>query len=268
MEAVDIHKLTMDQKMNLLLENMVMKSDLNAWKESLSTEMKGISTQLNNKLDAVQGQVDGLVADRALDRETLTTTTDEVTELKQEVNEMKKYIKQSKIRERNHDVHSRRFNLIVGNLLDDGSWESQSLSMSKVRTFLRQLHSLEIEEDQADNWNPDAIVIKEAHRLPQDPNKLRSSAPGSTRSKNRLMIVKFECMTDISIILSKCKLLKTINEGKPTHKRLFVDRHYPKAVQEQKQALKDAFIKLKAEGKKPSYKYDISTATMRLICKD
>ena len=45
----------------------------------------------------------------------------------------------------------------------------------------------------------------------------------------------------------------------------FVDRHGPKAVQTQKELLKTEFNKLKAEGLKPGYHYDVKTATISVV---
>ena len=270
MEGIDLTKLSMEEKMNLLLNNVVMKQDMKALETTLSTKMEEISTQLNEKLDDVQAQIDDVDKRQKLDSATLAATIKDVAVLQDDAVEIRKYIADSKIRDTNQAVHNRRYNLIFGNLDDVRAWESQGSSIVKVRTFLNNLKEAEFAnaEGHVSDWNPDAIVIKEAHRLPQDPAKIHPPRRGVKRSTNRPMVIKFECMTDISMILSKCKYLRFMNEGRLAHERFFVDRHYPKEVQLQKQSLKGKFNKLKAEGKKPVYKYDITTASMIVTAKD
>ena len=276
MEGVDINKLSLEEKMNIVLANMVMKSDMADLKKDLSTQMTDIKDTLGKQITDIKSDVSTLKEARNEDQKSMKATNMEVDTLRKELNGMKIYVKQAKIREINQDVHSRRFNLIVGNLPDEGAWEAQSTSMSKVRSFLRLLNDTEYTEDEgviADNWNPDAIVIKEAHRLPQDPSKMavletegQRQTPVSKR--NRLMVVKFESMIDINIILKKCRHLKLINGDKPVHKRYFVERHLPRVLQNKKKTLKGEFNQLKTEGRRPGYRYDVNSGTMRVTCKN
>ena len=268
MDKVELNRLSVDEKINFLIKNMVMKSDLTVLKDGISTQIQALSSTLNEAIDNVQAQVAVLKEDRDADRNAATNTKNDVEVLKSEMKVMQEYVVKAKRNERNQGVHNRRYNLVFGNLIDERSWESGSTSITKVRNFLKHLQDCEIassESELADDWNPDAIVIKEAHRLPQNPADLKPIEAG--KSANRLMVAKFECMTDIGIILSKCKYLKTINERRPKHTRYFVERHYPKEVQQQKKNLKDEFERLRAEGKKPGYKYNVETASMCVVIK-
>ena len=187
---------------------------------------------------------------------------------------LREEIKILKVNEINRDVHSRRFNMVFGNIEDNGGWEAQGTSIVKVREFLHSINQQEYDSDGNeiyDEWNPDTVVIKEAHRLPQDPAKFHfikdndNQIQGPPRRRNRLLVARFECYTDIGVIFRKCKNLKSINAKKPKFYRQFVDRHYPKAVQAQKENLKTEFNKLKAEGLKPGYHYDMRTATLSVV---
>ena len=82
------------------------------------------------------------------------------------------------------------------------------------------------------------------------------------------MVVKFALMQNINSIFKLTPNLQKLNEGKQTYERYYIDRHLPKCLQDQKKGLRDEFYKLKNAGKKPSYKYDLETASMYIKVKD
>ena len=268
MEGIDLNNMSMEEKVNLILTKAISNENkIDDLRADLTQQMTDIKTSLTKRIDSIDTRVTDVENCCSSNSKDISATNSEVAFLREEIQKLK-------INETNNGVHFRRFNLICGNLLDNGGWEPQGTSIAKVREFLRSLNLPEYDDQgiQVDDWNPDAITIKEAHRLPQDPSKFNffkvdERVQGPPKRRNRLMVVRFECFTDIGMILNKCKHLQTINASKPKYYRQFVDRHYPKSVQLQKEDLKDEFKTLKDEGKKPSFYYDISTATMKVTCR-
>ena len=266
MDSVDLNTLSLEEKVNLILQKTISnESKMDSMKSELSEKISTLNENLTKQINEVDNRVTTVQTSCNSNTEEIKTVNSELALLRNEVSRMK-------INEINRDVHSRRFNLVVGNIKDDGGWEAPGTSMVKVRQFLHSINQQEFDEDGNqvyDGWNPDTIVIKEAHRLPQDPTKFSFINNGDERARprNRLMVMRLECYTDVGIILRKCRHLKSLNAKKPKHYRQFVDRHYPKSVQVQKDGLKNEFNELKAEGLKPMYRFDVKTASMSVVAR-
>ena len=264
MEGYDIGTMSTDDKINLILQK-TLSNEINManMKTELSNEISSMRDDLTKKIETVDKRVTTVQDSCNANTEEIKTANDELAILRDEVRTLK-------INEINNGVHSRRYNLVIGNLKDERGWETAGVSMMKVREFLRSINLKEFDEsgyEVEDHWNPDAIIIKEAHRLPQDPSKFSfiKHTDASPRPRNRLMVIRLESYTDVGVILRKCKHLQSVNGNKPKHYKQFVDRHYPKCVQAQKDDLKTEFNKLRAEGKKPIYRYNIKTASMTVV---
>ena len=102
--------------------------------------------------------------------------------------------------------------MVFGNIEDNGGWEAQGTSIVKVREFLHSINQQEYDSDGNeiyDEWNPGTVVIKEAHRLPQDPAKFHfikdndNQIQGPPRRRNRLLVARFVCYRDIGVIFRK-----------------------------------------------------------------
>ena len=87
---------------------------------------------------------------------------------------MEEFVKQTKIDTVNKEVHGRRYNLIFGNIKDDGAWETPEKAEKLIRELLHKIN-VPANENDRDSLYPDNIVIKEVHRHPQNPLKFNFS---------------------------------------------------------------------------------------------
>ena len=239
-------ELNMEQKIDMLLEFNV---HISKAVKKIDNDMQDMKNSLSTKIEAVKEDVVAV-------RETAETNKDDITEMRSKLNELETYVKHAKIRELNQAVHGRRYDLIAYRLADPNTWETAAKSTEIVRQFLHDLNNAD--PDESNNWDPNSVVIKEAHRLPQNPLQLVKNASGEEvqRTWPRPMIFRLVSMLDKRIILSKCKNLKILNQGKVKNNHIYVDDHWPSEVAKQRKALRAQFNKLKTDGKKPKMRYN------------
>ena len=251
-------ELNMEQKIDMLLEFNV---HISKAVKKIDNDMQDMKNSLSTKIEAVKEDVVAV-------RETAETNKDDITEMRSKLNELETYVKHAKIRELNQAVHGRRYDLIAYRLADPNTWETAAKSTEIVRQFLHDLNNAD--PDESNNWDPNSVVIKEAHRLPQNPLQLVKNASGEEvqRTWPRPMIFRLVSMLDKRIILSKCKNLKILNQGKVKNNHIYVDDHWPSEVAKQRKALRAQFNKLKTDGKKTQMRYNVATATTYIETKE
>ena len=234
----------------------------------LTSQIGTFCQTMNLRLGSIEGNVERIDAAQKSTTQNIKKTDEEVGILKAEISELKNFVQKTKVETINRDVHSRRYNLVFGNVKDAGAWEAADKTEFLVRELLHKINT-PVDDNDVDVWDPDTVVIKEAHRLPQNPVKFKFAEKDDNstqkRAKCRLIVAKFELMTDINIILKKCRNLQKVNNGKATHERFYIDRHLPKCLQDQKNDLKPEFKQMKKDGKKPRFRYNFNTAQMYLI---
>ena len=251
-------ELTMEQKIDKLLDfNLHITKAV----KKIDNDMQDMRNSLSTKIDAVKEEVDAV-------KETAETNKNDISKMKSRLNELETYVKHAKIRDLNQAVHGRRYDLIAYRLADPNTWETAGKSIEIVRQFLHDLNNADPDEN--NTWDPNSVVIKEAHRLPQNPLQLVKNASGEEieRTWPRPMIFRLVSMLDKRIILSKCKNLKIINQGKNKNNHIYVDDHWPSEVAKQRKALRVQFNQLKTDGKKPKMRYNVATATTYIETKD
>ena len=259
--TVDTSTLTMEEKIDKLLEfNVHISRNM----KKVANDVEEVKNSLSTKIDAVKEDVEEV-------KQAAEVNKDNISIMRTELDELKDYVKNAKIRETNLAVHNRRYDLIAYRLEDPNTWETATQSIEKVRKFLHDIN-IRDPDDPNDNdiWDPDSVVIKEAHRLPQNPLQLAKNAAGEEvqRTWPRPMIFRLVSMLDKRIILRKCKNLKVVNRGKDKSKHIYVDDHWPSEVAKQRKALRTQFNTLKTDGKKPKMLYDITTATTYIKIKE
>ena len=279
--VTDTSAMNMNEKLDAVLKfNCNIARCMQSLKVDLNHKFEEFSKSMGERVEKVEND---MIMVKAQCNETLTlkstanSNSNEINALKERVNELEEEAKKRKVEELKNAVHARRYNLVIGNLSDRRAWESRETSLKLVREFLHSINE-PINDRDTDIWNPDDVIIKEAHRLPQNPDsyfKSSSQKPGDTeniadnrvmaKSFNRRMVVKFDNLMDIRIILKKCCNLKTINNGKPKFEKLYVERHLPKELQAQRVNLRPEFNRLKREGKKPKFEFDFSEGKMMII---
>ena len=260
--------LTSEEKIDkLLYANAMTNFSLN----HLSTSINAFCATVNTRMLKIEGDVKTLQEGQIAAASDAEDTKTRVTTLENKVTELQKFVTKTKVETINKDVHYRRYNLVFGGVNDKGAWETQAESEALVRDLIQKINFPVNEADRAhfDHlWDPESIVIKEVHRLPQNPLKFNFSGKnneGKPQSKNRLLVAKFELMTDISNIIKRSPNLKKINEGKPSHDRIYIDRHLPKCLNDQKKALRSQFNQMKRDGKKPRFRYNFDNGNMYLL---
>ena len=258
-------QLTSDEKIDKLLDmNTITQININ----QLSSQIGTFCQAMNLRLGNIEENVDKIDAAQKSMAQDVKKTDEEVGRLKAEISELKDFVQKTKVETINRDVHGRRYNLIFGNVRDAGAWEAVDKTEFLVRELLHKINT-PVDDNDVDEWDPDTVVIKEAHRLPQNPVKFKFTKKdgdsAQERTKCRLIVAKFELMTDVNIILKKCRNLQKVNNGKATYKRYYIDRHLPKCLQVQKNDLKSEFKQMKQDGKKTRFRYNFDTAQMYLI---
>ena len=230
---------------------------------NLTRQITTFCTAADKRLGKVENQIDDLQKAQKRTSNDVEGNTTEVKELKSKVSVLEKFVTQTKIDTINKDVHSRRYQLLFGNADDNGVWEKANDTEKLVKDILQKINT-PVDDNDVDVWDHSSVVITKAHRLPRNPlNFDYVSENGHPR--RRMIVAKFELMTDVNIILKKCRNLQNLNVGKRTHERIYIDRHLPKVLQEQKKKLKTTYDNMKKEGKKPRFKYDYEKAQMYLI---
>ena len=260
-ELPSLITLSMEQKIDKLLEFNV---HIAKAVKNVDNALQDVQTSLSTKIEAVEAEVTTV-------KQTAEDNKTEVAAMRTEIDDLKTYVKNAKIREINQAVHGRRYDIIISRLPDANTWEPAGKSIEIVRKFLRDINIADPDDpNNNDDWDPDSVVIKEAHRLPQNPIQtfISGNRENTRRTWPRPMIVRLDSMLDKRIIKKKCKNLKILNQGKDKNNRIYVDDHWPSDVAKQRKDLRADFNRLKAEGKKPRFRYNIETATTTIEIKE
>ena len=229
-----------------------------------------VELNLNTKLDGVQSTLNDIAEVKA---DVAAIKTEELPPMKQdisnnstEINNIKAYLKKDandrRVQRIKDGIKAREHNLIIGNIPENGKWESREQAYISVRKFLDELFSFEKVADET-NWvDPRQIVIEDAHRLPSNPLTFN---PNKIVGLKRSLIIRCQTVLDRNIILKRCKYLKNYNLGKNGYNVVYIKRHYPAEIQDQERELRPTFNKMRKEGKKPRFEIDYESATVKIV---
>ena len=141
MDGIDISSMSMEAKINLILSKVVANdTKMDSMKLDLTQQISSLNNTLTQQIKQVDKRVSSVINDCHSNTDAINSTNNELTLLRDEV-------KILKINEINRDVHSRRFNMVFGNIEDNGGWEAQGTSTAKVRELL---HSINLQEYNSD----------------------------------------------------------------------------------------------------------------------
>lgn len=252
--------------LNDKLEKLLDISSANQFRLNLvNANLAAFCESAEKRFKAVEEKVERIESDVATNSSAINNQNLKIEKLESQISELQDFVVKTKIETVNKEVHGRRYNLIFGNIKDSCAWETPEKAEKLVRELLHEIN-FPVNDQDTNMLHPNDIVIKEVHRLPQNPMKFNFSGfnekSKKPQSKNRLMVVKFAMMTDIDMILRKSPNLKKINDGRLPHERYYIDKHLPKCLQDQKNKLRTQFNQLKKDGKKPRFRYDLETASM------
>ena len=250
--------LTTDEKLDKILQfNVLMSQQFKATENKLVRKMETFEKKIDAKLSDLDEKILNCQASNAATNSKADNNTLEITNLRNELNaHISSYKKAATLKE----LKSREHNLIIGNLPDQAVWETREQSMKAVRDFLTELFAVNSEENPY--YDPECIEIEDAHRVPQSPVSFFKENTNGRRK----MVFRVKTIMDKKNILKRCCDLKTINARKTT--KLYVDRHYPKAMQDQQKILRGKFNQLRKDKKSPKFKVDFDKAEMCIELRD
>ena len=251
--------LTIDEKLDKILEfNVLMSQLFKATENKLIQKMETFETKIDAKINDHNVKIMNCQVNNAATNSKAENNTLEITNLRNELNaHISTYKKATTLK----DLKSREHNLIIGNLPDQAVWETREQSMKAVRDFLTELFAVNSEENPY--YDPDCIEIEDAHRVPQSPVSFFTA---ENKNGRRKMVFRVKTIMDKKIILKRCCDLKTVNATSIT--KLYVDRHYPKVMQDQQKILRKKFNRLRKEKKNPKFKVDFDKAEMCIELSD
>lgn len=99
----------------------------------LNANLHSFIESAERRFKAVESKVDYIEKTVTTNSSTITTHSAQIQSLETKVKEMEEFVKQTKIDTVNKEVHGRRYNLIFGNIKDDGAWETPEKAEKLIR---------------------------------------------------------------------------------------------------------------------------------------
>ena len=161
-----------------------------------------------------------------------------------------------------NEMNSKRLNFIIHGIddEDDKDYEDRSVSNEIARMFLRDALKMA-------NW--DTITFVDCHRLPQKRFEQQKSRTRKGRSvqeppKRRAMIIKLLTVDDMNDVFDHAKELKAYNALRSADEKVYITRHLPKELVEQKRKYKQVIKNAKDQHHDIKWKMDYVNAEMCL----
>lgn len=230
--VVEFNNLTSDEKMSEIFK-AVLKIP------NIQQEIQEIKTSLEFSIADVEAKVDDVKATTSVNRK-------EIERVESDFN----------IRNIKRDLYDRRWNILIHGVEDDITrYEDYSVSEEKVREILRDALKLP-------NW--ETMVISDCHRLPQKPLKLQRNLR-SGKKKRRPLIFKVTTRKDCNAVWDNVSNLKEFNDDQSADDKIYITKHLPKQLQDQKKALQKVYNKAKLQYKETEWKIDYDAGEINLL---
>lgn len=246
--------LSLDEKINKLLKfNAAMGSHLMTFETKIEERLSALETSVNSKVESLTEDVDNLKSATNENKVRADNNAAEIVKLRQELESHVSDVKKKAVL---RDLKSREHNLVIGNIPDGNAWETRERSMQLVRKFLKDLFAINSQKN--DNFDPNTIVIEDAHRIPQNPTTFFQT----NENGRRKMVIRVSTILEKQLILKRCVDLKVLNLNKTKYEKLFVDKHYPKEMQDQQKILRPKFNEFRKNKVKVKFSVDFNSAQL------